>query len=281
MSQEESQVFSTGSHLNLALARVRRMVLENLDGHDLIGAPLPTLGHLSERPSSQELQHLVAVGHGAQDLVLHQLVVALAVGVAALGGGGGMSDGLSRGGASACSASADPVGGHWRRELLQDLDAVAAVHLLALTLQAVLLVVEVALLRGRLCVFHAAAGRGGRGRGRGGGRSPADAAGAVGRPHHRLLPGAGRVVGAVGRVEPGPGRGGRRSLSGTMLVVSIVCLQCGRFPGRVLHLEPFGAGVGAGGHRGGGERLDMGRHDDLVCRDEGELSWLAVDGINV
>ncbi|TNN50762.1 hypothetical protein EYF80_039027 [Liparis tanakae] len=40
--------------------------------------------HLAEGAASQELEHLVAVGHGAQDLVLDQLVVSLAVGVAAL-----------------------------------------------------------------------------------------------------------------------------------------------------------------------------------------------------
>lgn len=136
------------------------MILQNFDSHYLVCAPLPAFGHLSKGAASQELQHLVTVGHGAQDLVLDQLIVALAVGVAALGGGSRMSDGLSCGGAP---STADTVGDHRGRELLQDLDAVAAVHLLALALQAVLLVVEVARLGGGLRVLHAAAGRGGRG----------------------------------------------------------------------------------------------------------------------
>ena len=43
------------AHLDLALAGVRRVVLQDLDGHDLVGAPLPALDHLPERPSAQEL----------------------------------------------------------------------------------------------------------------------------------------------------------------------------------------------------------------------------------
>lgn len=132
------------------------MVLQDFYGHDLIRAPLPAFGHLPEGAAPQKLQHLVAVGHGAQDLVLHQLVVALAVGVAALGGGGGVCYGLSGGGAA---ATARAVRDHGCRELLQYLDAVAAVHLLALPLQAVLLRGKVAGLRG-LCILGVAAGGG-------------------------------------------------------------------------------------------------------------------------
>lgn len=115
------------------------MVLQDLYRHDLICAPLPAFRHLAEGAASQELEHLVAVGHRAQNLVLDQLVVSLAVGVAALGGGGGMRYGLSGGGAPSAPGA---VGDHGGRELLQYLDAVAAVHLLARPLQAVLPVVE-------------------------------------------------------------------------------------------------------------------------------------------
>lgn len=211
------------------------MILQDFNCHYLVCAPLPAFGHLAEGAASQELQHLVAVGHRAQDLVLDQLVVALAVGVAALGGRSGMCYGLSRGGSPSAT---DAVGDHGGRELLQYLDAVAAVHLLALPLQAVLLVVEVARLRGGLCVLDATAGRGGGGRG--GGRS-AKATCAVGCPHHRLLPRAGcrRVVGVVHRVEIGARGGGCSSLSGTLLVVTIVSQLVGRIPGRVLHFEPL------------------------------------------
>lgn len=45
-------------HLNLALPRVRRVVLQDLDGHDLARALLPALDHLAEGAASQELQHL-------------------------------------------------------------------------------------------------------------------------------------------------------------------------------------------------------------------------------
>lgn len=138
------------------------MILQDLDGHYLICASLPAFCHLTKGTATQKLQHLVAVGHGAQDLVLHQLVVALTVGVAALGSGGGMCYGLSCGPASSSST----VGDHGGGELLQDLDAVAAVNLLAFPFQAVLLLVEVAGLRCGLGIFDASAGGGGRGRGR-------------------------------------------------------------------------------------------------------------------
>lgn len=52
-----------------------------------------------------------------------------------------MCDGPSRGGPAA--AAGRTSGDDGSRELLQDLDAVAAVHLLALPLQAVLLLLEV------------------------------------------------------------------------------------------------------------------------------------------
>lgn len=46
-------------HLDLSLARVRRMVLQDLDGHYLARALLPALDHLTEGSASQELQHLL------------------------------------------------------------------------------------------------------------------------------------------------------------------------------------------------------------------------------
>lgn len=82
------------------------MVLQDFNGHYLICAPLPAFSHLTEGAASQKLKHLVTVGHGAQDLVLHQLIVALAVGVAALGGGGGVCYGLSSGGSPATATIA-------------------------------------------------------------------------------------------------------------------------------------------------------------------------------
>lgn len=76
------------AYLNLALARVRRVVLEDLDGHDLVGALLPALDDLSEGAASEELEHLVLIAQRAEDLVLHQLVVAVGRGRALRRGGG-------------------------------------------------------------------------------------------------------------------------------------------------------------------------------------------------
>lgn len=47
------------TYLNLSLTRIAGMVLQDLDGNYLIGALLPTLHHLPECPSPEELQHLV------------------------------------------------------------------------------------------------------------------------------------------------------------------------------------------------------------------------------
>ena len=64
----------------MALARVRRVVLEDLDGHDLVGAPLPALGHLAESPSAKKLQDLILVVEGGvEDFVLDQLIISIAV----------------------------------------------------------------------------------------------------------------------------------------------------------------------------------------------------------
>lgn len=45
-------------HLDLTLARVRRMVLEDLDGHDVVGAALPTFDHLAEGAATEKLEDL-------------------------------------------------------------------------------------------------------------------------------------------------------------------------------------------------------------------------------
>ena len=45
--------------LDLALPGVGRVVLQDLDGHDLVGALLPTFGNLAEGASAKKLQHLI------------------------------------------------------------------------------------------------------------------------------------------------------------------------------------------------------------------------------
>ena len=47
------------AHLDLALARIRRMILENLYSHNLVGALIPALHHLTECATTEELEHLV------------------------------------------------------------------------------------------------------------------------------------------------------------------------------------------------------------------------------
>lgn len=66
-------------HFDLPLTRVAGVVLEDLYGDYLTGPLLPTLHHLPERPSAQELQHFVLRRRRVEDLVLHQLVVPFAV----------------------------------------------------------------------------------------------------------------------------------------------------------------------------------------------------------
>ena len=129
------------------------MVLQDFDGHNLIGAAFPALCHLPKGAAAKKLQHLIAVGHRAEDFMLHQLVVPLAVGVTALGGGGGVGDRLGRGGAASSSSgctrpTCHTVGDHRGGELLQDLHAVTAVHLLALALAAVRLLATMLSLQG-------------------------------------------------------------------------------------------------------------------------------------
>ena len=47
------------------------MVLEDLDGNDLVGAFLPALGHLPEGAATQKLQYLILIVEGRiQDLML-------------------------------------------------------------------------------------------------------------------------------------------------------------------------------------------------------------------
>ena len=54
------------------------MVLQDLDGHDLVGPLLPALGHLTEGAPAEELQHLVLIVEGGvEDLMLDQLVVTI------------------------------------------------------------------------------------------------------------------------------------------------------------------------------------------------------------
>lgn len=45
-------------HLDLALARVRRVIFEDLDGDDVARALLPALHHLAECSATQELENL-------------------------------------------------------------------------------------------------------------------------------------------------------------------------------------------------------------------------------
>ena len=68
-------------NLDLPLPGVAGMVLQNLDGDDLIGSLLPALGHLSECSPTEELEDLVlVVDGGVEDLMLDQLVVPITVG---------------------------------------------------------------------------------------------------------------------------------------------------------------------------------------------------------
>ena len=64
--------------LDGALASVRRVVLEYLDGDDLVRALLPALDDLAEGAAPQELEHLVGGRDRVQHFMLDQLVVALA-----------------------------------------------------------------------------------------------------------------------------------------------------------------------------------------------------------
>ena len=68
-------------NLNLSLSGITGMVLQDLDGHDLIGSFLPALGHLTKGAPAQELEDLIlVVDGGVEDLVLDQLVVPITVG---------------------------------------------------------------------------------------------------------------------------------------------------------------------------------------------------------
>ena len=65
---------------NLPLSGVTWVVLEDLDGHNLVSPLLPALGHLAESPSAKKLQDLILVVEGGvEDFVLHQLVISIAV----------------------------------------------------------------------------------------------------------------------------------------------------------------------------------------------------------
>lgn len=45
-------------HLDLTLARIRRMVLEDLDGDNVIGAAFPAFDDLAKSATSEELEDL-------------------------------------------------------------------------------------------------------------------------------------------------------------------------------------------------------------------------------
>lgn len=45
-------------YFDLALARIRRMIFQYFDSHDIVGAPFPALDHLSECSATQKLKHL-------------------------------------------------------------------------------------------------------------------------------------------------------------------------------------------------------------------------------
>jgi len=62
---------------DLTLARVGRVLLQDFDGHNVVGALLPALDHLAKRALAQKLQHFVLVVGRDEHFVLNQLVLAL------------------------------------------------------------------------------------------------------------------------------------------------------------------------------------------------------------
>ena len=54
----------------MALPCIARVVLEDLDGHDVVGALLPALDDLAEGAPAQELEDLVGMVEGVEDLML-------------------------------------------------------------------------------------------------------------------------------------------------------------------------------------------------------------------
>lgn len=69
------------AHLDLALTRIARVVLKDLYGDNLVRALVPAFHHLTECAATEELEHLVAVGHRVKDLVKHELVVTFVVAI--------------------------------------------------------------------------------------------------------------------------------------------------------------------------------------------------------
>lgn len=59
------------------LSGIWRMILQYLNGDDLVGAFLPAFYHLTESASTQKLQHFILIGHGIEHLMLNQLIVAV------------------------------------------------------------------------------------------------------------------------------------------------------------------------------------------------------------
>lgn len=45
-------------HLNLALSRIGRMILQDFDGHNVVGSSFPAFHYLSECATTKKLQHL-------------------------------------------------------------------------------------------------------------------------------------------------------------------------------------------------------------------------------
>lgn len=72
-------------HLNLPLSRVGWMILQDLYCHYLVCSLFPTFDHLAKGSSPKELQHLILVGRGVEDLMLDHLIIPLRVGGIVLG----------------------------------------------------------------------------------------------------------------------------------------------------------------------------------------------------
>lgn len=216
------------------------MVLQDLDGHNLISSSFPALGHLPKRAPAEKLKNFVAVGDGAEDLVLDQLVVPFPVGAAAFGGGGRVGDGLGGG-----PRSSRTCGESRSRELLQNLNAATAassssgtLHFLVLPLHTVPVSTGRVRLRVVGVVGGSAAG------------PPREAPGAVCSTDHHLAP---------GRWGEDQARGAEREARcgvEAVLAHRTVCF-IGSIPSTALHFDFFHPAEGTGRHRWRGENLQL------------------------